>query len=120
MVVNVEFAREACGRLPLGEATLRLLDVVMEEEFLSGVFERRRGRSYEKVISFPTFVRLIAAPLLENHDSARQSFPGAQEAGVLEAPLPAAYGKLARLPICLSKGLLADASARLQEIFPDS
>jgi Transposase DDE domain len=118
MVVNVKMAREVCSRLPLAEACLRLLDLVSHDDFLAEVFERYRGRSYEKVISFPTFVHLIADSLLENHQSARQSFRRAQQEGDLKATLTAAYGKLARIPICLSKGFLFETSQRLQAIFP--
>ena len=44
------FAKEVCKRLPLGEAALRLFDFITHEEFLDGVFERYRGRSFENVI----------------------------------------------------------------------
>jgi hypothetical protein len=118
MVVNVEFVRDVCARLPLAEACLRLLDLVSHDDFLADVFDRYRGRSYHKVISFATFVHLIADALLENHQSARQSFRRAQEEEVLQATLTAAYGKLARVPISLSKGFLLEASQRLQAIFP--
>lgn len=120
MVVNVKMAREVCARLPLAEASLRLVDLVTHDDFLCDVFERYRGRSYEKVISFPTFVRLIADALLQNHNSARQSFRRAQDEETLQASLAAAYGKLARVPISLSKGLLFESSARLQALFPEA
>jgi hypothetical protein len=120
MVVNVAFAREACARLPLAEASLRLLDFVSRDDFLDAVFERHRGRSYEKAISFPTFVHLIADSLLEKHNSARQCFRRAQDEEVLQASLTAAYGKLARVPISLSKGFLFEASVQLQGLFPQA
>jgi hypothetical protein len=63
MVVNVQTAREVCARLPLAEACLRLVDLLSHDDFLADLFERYRGRSYEKVISFPTFVQLIADAL---------------------------------------------------------
>jgi Transposase DDE domain len=119
MVESLEIAREVCSRLPLAEASLALLDLVSHDDFLSDVFERHRGRSYENIISFPTFVRLIADALLENHKSARQSFTRAQEDKVLQATLSAAYGKLARVPLSLSKGLLAEAAQRLRPVFPE-
>jgi hypothetical protein len=118
MVVNVEMARQVCARLPLAEASLRLVDLVTHDDFLADVFARYRGRSYEQVICFPSFVHLIADSLLENHKSARACFRRAQEDGDLQATLAAAYGKLARVPISLSKGLLFEASVRLQAVFP--
>src|SRR5262249_49034516 len=112
------FAREICQRLPLAEAVLRLFAHIAEPEFLNGLYDRHRGRCYEKVIGFPLFVRLIADALLEHRGSGRQSFQRAQAAGELEASLKAAYGKLARVPPALSSGLLAGASARLAGLRP--
>ncbi len=118
MVVATAFDREVCSRLPLAEASLRLLDFVTQDDFLNGVFERHRGRSYEDVITFPLFVHLIGDALLQHQGSGHQSFSRAQESGDLEASLQAAYGKLARVPLGLSQGFLFDASSRLQQIFP--
>jgi IS4 transposase len=112
------FAQEVCARLPLAEAVLRLLELPLADNFLQGVFNRHRGRSYEKVIGFPTFVQLIADALLEHEGCGRQSFARAQEQGDLEASMSAAYGKLARVPLSLSRGLLFEASAQLQPLFP--
>lgn len=113
-----DFDREACRRLPLAEAALRLLDYVLRDDFLAQVFDRHRGASYEKVITFPVLVQLIADALLEHRGSGRQSFTRAQEHGTLEASLVAAYRKLGRVPIALSCGLLADATPRLLELLP--
>jgi hypothetical protein len=114
------FDKEVCKRLPLGEAVLRLFDFVCEEEFLQGVFDRHRGRSYEDVITFPLFVQLIADALLEHDGSGRRSFLRAEKDGDLETTIRAAYGKLSRTPLPLSIGLLSEGTARLNEIFPQS
>lgn len=118
MEMSLEAAREVCTRLPLAEATLRLLQGVTDDAFLGGVFERHRGRSYEAVLSFPTFVRLIADALLEHGASGRQSFLRAQQERTLPTSLAAVYGKLARVPLALSAGLLLEAADRLQQAFP--
>jgi hypothetical protein len=118
MVTPPAFDREVCRRLPLAEACFRLLDFVTDDDFLAGVFARHRGRSYEEVISFPLFVHLIADALLQHQASAHQSFTRAQEDGDLAASCQAAYGKLARVPVALSKGFLAEATARLGQVFP--
>jgi hypothetical protein len=112
------FDREACRRLPLAEACLRLLAFVTDADFLQGVFDRHHGRSYQRDISFPLFVHLIADALLEHHGSGRQSFTRAREDGELGASVQAAYGKLARLPIGLSQGFLAESTRRLLGVFP--
>lgn len=113
-----DFEREACRRLPLAEAAFRLLDFALRDEFLTQVFDRHRGACYEKIITFPVLVQLIADALLEHRGSGHQSFTRAQENGTLEASIVAAYGKLSRVPIALSCGLLADATPRLLELLP--
>src|SRR5262245_26478716 len=57
------FPRLVCSRLPLAESVLRLLEQVSHDDFLQDIFERYRGRSYERVISFPTFVHLLGDAL---------------------------------------------------------
>jgi hypothetical protein len=112
------FDKEVCRRLPLAEAALRMLDYVCQEEFLKGVFARHHGRSYEDVLSFPMLVRLVSDALLEYEGSGRQAFERARQTGELETGSRAPYGKLARVPLCLSLGLLAEAVRRLNEIYP--
>jgi hypothetical protein len=112
------FPQEVCARLPLAEIALRLLEQVTADAFLNGVFERHRGRSYQRIISFPTFVHLLADALIEHEASGRQSFLRAREDGSLEASLAALYGKLGRVPLSLSMGLLLESSCRLQQLFP--
>src|SRR5947209_7468771 len=110
--------RLVCARLPLAECVLRLLQQVSHDDFLADVFERYRGRSYHRVISFPTLVHLLADALLEHQANGQQSFLRAQEQGELKASLSALYGKLGRVPLSLSQGLLLESSCRLQGLFP--
>ena len=72
------FAKEVAKRLPLAEAALRLLAFVCQEDFLNEIFERYRGRSYEKIISFALLVQLIADALLEHDGSGHKSFQRAE------------------------------------------
>jgi Transposase DDE domain len=118
MVVATDFDREVCSRLPLAEASWRLLDFVTQDDFLAGVFARHKGRSYEDTITFPLFVHLIADALLQHHGSGHQSFTRAREDGELTTWISAAYGKLARVPLGLSQGFFAEASARLIQVIP--
>ena len=92
------FDLEAASRLPLADAALRLVDFVSQADFLNQVFARHRGRSFESVIDFPLFVRLIADTLLGHCGSANQTFGQAQEDGLLTASVQAMYGKLAVCP----------------------
>ena len=112
------FAREVANQLPLAEAVLRMFDQITQPDFLDPVFEEYRGRSYESEITFPLFVNLIADSLLQHHGSGRQSFLRSIENGELDASVQAAYGKLRRVPLSLSIGLLSESSARLHDLFP--
>jgi hypothetical protein len=63
-------------------------------------------------------VHLIADALLQHDGSARASFERAAEHNALPVSIPAAYGKLRRLPIAVSVGFLTEGSARLHELLP--
>jgi hypothetical protein len=103
-------------RLPLAEASLRLLHYVTDDAFLDGVFERFRGRCFERNISFPVFVRLMADALLGHRASAHQAFCHAREQGSLDATVQAMYARLATLPCSISMGFFAEAAARLNTV----
>jgi hypothetical protein len=111
-------ARPVLARLPLAEAVFLLWSWVADDSFLQGLFQQQRGRSYEKIIRFPLVVQLIADALLERGGSANQSFKRAIAEDRLEASVPAAYGKLRRLPISLSMAFLSGCTDRLRALFP--
>jgi hypothetical protein len=114
-VVNVV---DLCARMPLAEAALSMYRFVLDEQRLNGLWNQYRGRCYEKVISFPTMMRLVADALLQYGGSGRRSFEKNQEAGNLESSVAAAFGKLSRLPLEVSHGLLRESTAVLRELFP--
>ncbi len=111
-------SREILARMPLAEAMLLLWQWVTEEKRLLGLWDRFRGRCYEKIISFSLMVHLIADALLHYGGSGRRSFEKNIENGHLEATCEAAYGKLRRLPIPLSQALLDECTTALREAFP--
>lgn len=111
-------ARSVLARLPLANAVLLLWSWIAEASFLQTLFQRYRGRSYEKVISFPLVVELIADALLEHGGSANKSFERGIEHDELKASVQAAYGKLRRLPVALSMAFLAGCTDRLRALFP--
>lgn len=113
-------APEVLARMPLAEAVLLLWRWVADEEHLQSVFERWRGRCYQKIISFALMVHLIADALLEFAGSGRRSFVRAKERSELEASVRAVYGKLGRLPIPLSMAFLAESTDRLRPLYPES
>lgn len=110
------FVREVLRRVPLAEAVLSLWAFVLEPEFLAGVFQRHRGRSFEDVLTFPVFVELIADAILQHRGSGRQAFERARANDTLATSVEAAYGKLRRVPVSLSEGFLEDSTARLREL----
>lgn len=110
---------ELLARMPLAEAALFVWRHVADEEQLQKLFERYRGRCYEDTITFPVMVQLITDALLEHGGSGNQSFSRASESGELVATTRAAYGKLSRLPIALSVGLLSELTDRLRALFPE-
>jgi hypothetical protein len=118
--MGMEFLREACKRLPLADALLRLGQFVLNDDHLDEIFKRHSGQSREKVITFRDFVSLIGDALLVNHGSGNQAFQRAIEDETLKASVQAAYGKLRRTPISLSTGFLAMTTQRLLEVFPEN
>ncbi len=115
-----EFQRQTLQRLPLAEAALRVWAWITDAPFLNQLYQRHRGRSFEKVLTFPVMVYLMAEALLHHRGSGRRAFLHAREQGTLETSITAAFGKLRRLPIPLSMGFLADCTARLRQLFPDA
>ncbi len=113
-----DFGKEALRRLPLAEAVLRLLAYVASPPLLHEVYKRYRGRSYEKLLTFPVLMYLVADALLQYRGSARRSFKESMADGTLETSIAAAFGKLRRLPVTLSMGFLTDCTVRLMELFP--
>jgi Transposase DDE domain len=111
-------ARLVLGRLPLAEAVLAIWAHVLTPESLQRIFQDHRGRSFEDVLTFPTFVDLIADALLKYGGSARQSLKHAQEQGTLPTCEGAFYGKLRRVPQELSLGFFEDISAQLRGLLP--
>jgi Transposase DDE domain len=114
------FPRQVLDRLPLAEAVLWLWSYVLDPEFLDGVFQRHRGRSFEDILTFPVFLDLIADALLQHGGRARPALLRAQRDQTLLTNLRAVYGKLGRVPLELALGLLEEATARLDDLLdPD-
>lgn len=112
------FERSALARLPLAEAVLCLWRWCVDGAFLNDFYERWRGRSYAKVLSFSTMLQLVADALLKYGGSARQSCDRAGEAGTLPASVVAFYGKLRRIPLPLSEAFLSQCTVRLRAVLP--
>ncbi len=110
--IDVEVGR----RLPLADSVLRLLNYALEDAFLDGVFQRHRGRCFERDLRFPVFVNLMADALLGQRGSAHQTFLHAQREERLTTSVQAVYDRLATLPCAVSVALLTEATVRLNGI----
>lgn len=112
------FVRQVVAGLPLAEAVLTLQATLLQPEFLDTLFAEHRGPSYEDTLTFPVFVQLIADALQQHRGSARQALVQAQRAGTLPTGFGAFYGKLRRIPLALSIGLVSAGSQRLAALLP--
>jgi hypothetical protein len=111
---------KAIARMPLAESVLTAWRFVADESYLNEIFEQHRGKCYEKILSFSSMAYLIRDALLEFNGSGHKAFQRARDANDLETSLPAAYGKLGRLPIPVSMAFLSGCTARLREIYPEA
>jgi hypothetical protein len=109
---------QTLARLPLAEAVLWLWAWIMREERINTLWETCRGRCYERALSFPVLLQLVADAVLRFEGSGRRSFDHALQEEVLDCSVQAAYRKLGRLPLPLSRGLLSQGTADLREVFP--
>jgi hypothetical protein len=116
MSVPIDMDVEVSRRLPLADATLRLLSYATDDAFLADVFEQYRGRSFERDLPFPLFVHLMADAITGHRGSAHQAFRHAQEEETLKTSVQAMYNRLATLPINISMGLFSEATARLDAV----
>jgi Transposase DDE domain len=118
--VQQDFDREVLSRLPLAEAVLSLWQFVGDDEHLDVLYERHRGGTYQKKITFPLLVQLVRDALLEPEGSGHQSFRHAREDGTLTAALSSTYDKLGHLPLAVSEAFLAAGADRLRQVLPDT
>jgi hypothetical protein len=102
--------------LPLAQAILGLFHYVLAPTFLEDLFQRCRGRAYEKELSFTAVVDLIGA-VITHHATVHQALR-ARRARPLPVSDRAFYGKLGRIPLSLSLSLLDEGTQRLQSLLP--
>jgi hypothetical protein len=115
-----DFDRDVLSRLPLAEAVLLLWQFICADDSLIDLYDRHRGRTYQKKITFPVLAQLVRDALLEPDGSGHKSFCHAQQDGTLPAVLSSTYDKLGHLPRALSEAFLAEGADRLRQVFPDT
>lgn len=106
------------ARLPLAAAVFQVWRHVTGDRELQSLYDRHRGRGYERVLSFPVLVRLIADALLISDASGRESLELARNCGILPTSIQAAYGKLRRIPPEVSEAFLYETTRSLQDLWP--
>ena len=104
--------------VPLANAVLTSFAYLLQPKLLDDLFERHRGRSYEDILSFSTFVTLIRDALIVHNGSAHQSFQHALEQGALPTCQEAVYGKLRRIPLGLSLAFMEEITKLIRDLLP--
>ena len=118
--MHQDFDREVLSRLPLAEAVLSLWLFVCNDQHLDRLYDRHRGATYQKQITFPLIAQLVREALLQPDGSGHQSFCQARADGTLNAALSSTYEKLAHLPPAVSEAFLAEGADRLCQVLPDA
>ena len=116
--MTADFDALVAHRLPLAEATLRLLNFAFDAAVLRTVFDHHHGRPYEHDLAFPTFVQLILDALIGHRGFAHQSFQQADQNDRLPVSVQALYGKRRRVPLDLIVAPFTHTAQRLQTVAP--
>jgi hypothetical protein len=106
-------AQDVLTRLPAAEATLQLLNVILEFEFLDSWYQAHRGGTYNRVLTFSEFVGILRDCLLVN-SSVHQHW--SRNEAERDLSVQAYYRKLGRVPVKLSEQFLSATTARLTEL----
>lgn len=114
-----EFSAEALRRVPVAEGVLSVLAVLFSEERMSALFDKFRGASYHRTLSFHKLVELMYSAVLEHQAVASQAFDSARNAKEMPVSDQAAYGKIRRMRQSLSHAILSESMAPLREMFPE-
>lgn len=112
------FSAAVLEKLPLADSVWRLLHFTMADPWLEDLWERNRGRCYQKTLTFSTLAHLTADALLEHNGSGNQAFERAQEKKVLPVSIASTYDKLSHLPLPVSETLLEEGTRRLHTVLP--
>ena len=110
------FAREVVAKLIIGDAVLKLLRHVIEDESLAVELEQHRGASYQRQISFSHLTHLLCDTLISPDGSLDYLLRTWQRDGKAVATRQAYYGKLRRMPVEVSRAFFLHAAKRLGEL----
>jgi Transposase DDE domain len=105
-------------KLKLADAFWQLWAAVFPDQFVHDFFRRHRGRCYEKDLTFPHLVSIVADALTQRAGSAHKVLADAAENDELPVSMAAVYGKIRRLPLALSEAWLKEGTERLRPLLP--
>jgi hypothetical protein len=113
------FSAAVLEKLPLADSAWRLLYHTMDDSWLDDLWNRKRGRCFQRALKFSTLARLISDALLEHEGSGLQAFERAQEAETLPVSITSSYEKLGHLPVAVSEILLHEGTQRMNLVLPE-
>jgi len=112
------FDEQLKDRLPLACATLELFDFVFDQPMLAEIYQRHRGRCYEDELRFTELLSLVRDALLQHQGSGHRLFLELERDQSQPVDESNFYRKLSRMPVAVSRALLRQCSARLNELMP--
>jgi len=112
------FETELMRRSPLAGCVLELSDHVFDRQLLESIYQEHRGRCYEDVLTFESFLTLMRDALVDHGGSAHQLFVELEDRQANPINESNFYRKLARMPVAVSRALLREGSGRLRDLMP--
>lgn len=106
-------AQEVLGRLPMAEATLRMVNGILEPSFLDPWYEENRERTYCRELTFAEVVGVMRDCLMVNTSV---NHHWRHHKSDLDPTVQAYYQKLKNLPVGLSERFLSATTERLKEL----
>jgi hypothetical protein len=113
-----DFQRELMRRSKLAAAVLEMTDFVFDDALVESIYADCRGRCYEGVLDFGSFLRLMRDALVQHGGSAHKLFVGLESRDAEPVDESNFYRKLARTPVQVSRALLGRCTQRLLQLMP--
>jgi hypothetical protein len=113
------FEKQLMERSPLAACVLEISDFIFDQKLLDSVWESNRGRCYTDVLRFEDFLHLMRDALIHHGGSAHQLFVEMERGGSPPVDESNFYRKLARMPVAVSRGLLREGTAKLEQLLPE-
>jgi Transposase DDE domain len=106
-------------KLPFAEAFWQFFKASWPDEALQALFDRHRGRGYERKLTFVLVVRLLCESIVLQRGRLLPTMLHWSESGGLAATIQAIYQKIGRMPRAVSHALVCADAQRLAELCPD-